>query len=191
MRNLESAGTASGKRYGRCGDSGCRRLHIPECFQRVLARPGVRRDTVPLELNAREISERNNRGSEMIVYGRSPMMISAQCLKKNLDRCTRSHAAPVLRDRKGAQFPVACCCNSCYNIIYNSVPTNLLADGESVKRTGCRSFRLSFTTEDGAGDVTGGRAVCRGSSVRRRDAGERTESAGHQGTLQERAWNKG
>lgn len=110
---------------------------------------GVRRDTVPLELNAREISERNNRGSEMIVYGRSPMMISAQCLKKNLDRCTRSHAAPVLRDRKGAQFPVACCCNSCYNIIYNSVPTSLLADGESVKRTGCRSFRLSFTTEDG------------------------------------------
>ena len=53
------------------------------------------------------------------------------------------------RDRKGAQFPVACRCNSCYNIIYNSLPSCLLDEARAVKRTGCRLFRMNFTVENG------------------------------------------
>ena len=38
---------------------------------------GVRCNTVPLELNQKEICRRDNRDSELILYGRTPMMISA------------------------------------------------------------------------------------------------------------------
>ncbi len=110
---------------------------------------GFMQDTVPLELNAGEICQRENGSSELIVYGRTPMMISAQCVKKNLDRCTGKYAELSLKDRKGMTFPVRCCCDSCYNIIYNSLPTSLLKDAEQVRKLGCMSLRLHLTTESG------------------------------------------
>lgn len=118
------------------------------CALQFWEKQGVFHDTVPLELNQKEIRSRENAGSEMILYGRAPMMISAQCLKKNLDRCTHSHAMLSLRDRMGKQFPVACCCDSCYNVIYNSLPTSLLTEAEAVQKAGCASYRLCFTVED-------------------------------------------
>ena len=44
----------------------------------------VLRNTVPLELNEGEIRHRDNRDSEMLIYGYLPLMISAQCVHKNL-----------------------------------------------------------------------------------------------------------
>ncbi|MDO4616684.1 MAG: DUF3656 domain-containing protein [Lachnospiraceae bacterium] len=110
---------------------------------------GFGMDTVPLELNAGEIKSRNNENSELVIYGRTPMMISAQCLKKNLDRCTKGYAQLSLKDRKGKTFPVRCCCDGCYNVIYNSLPTSLLKDSERISAMGCASLRVHFTTESG------------------------------------------
>ena len=149
VRNLESAALLLRRGQGELAvlDAGVYTFqNEAEGFWREA---GIRRNTVPLELNGKEIARRDNHSSEMIVYGRAPMMISAQCLKKNLDRCSRSFAALTLRDRKGAQFPVACRCNSCYNIIYNSLPSCLLDEARAVKRTGCRLFRMNFTVENG------------------------------------------
>ena len=42
---------------------------------------GASRVTLPVELNARELSDAGVRG-ELIVYGYLPMMVSAQCVKK-------------------------------------------------------------------------------------------------------------
>ena len=53
---------------------------------------GMEGDTVPPELNEKEIWQRNNFQSELVVYGYTPLMISAQCVKKNLDRCTRRNS---------------------------------------------------------------------------------------------------
>ena len=111
---------------------------------------GVRGYTAPLELNRAELRERDNRDSEMILYGRSPMMISSQCLKKNLDRCTHSGAQLTLKDRMGKIFPVQCVCSSCYNVIYNSLPTSLDGEWEEILPMGFRSFRLQFTVESGS-----------------------------------------
>lgn len=47
----------------------------------------VLRNTVPLELNEGEIRHRDNRDSEMLIYGYLPLMISAQCVHKNLYGC--------------------------------------------------------------------------------------------------------
>ena len=43
--------------------------------------------TLPVELNARELSDAGVRG-ELIVYGYLPMMVSAQCVKKTMEGCT-------------------------------------------------------------------------------------------------------
>lgn len=109
---------------------------------------GIWENTIPLELSCGEIARRDNSHSQLILYGRFPMMISAQCLKKNLDHCVHKNSRLFLKDRKGMQFPVACCCDSCYNIIYNSLATSLLTEAASVKRLGCESYRLSFTLEE-------------------------------------------
>lgn len=111
---------------------------------------GILMDTVPFELNEREISRRGALGSEMVVYGYIPMMVTAQCLKKNLEKCTKSHELLTMRDRYGKDFPVKCCCNSCYNVVYNSVPLALWKESEQIRSLGLRSLRLSFTIEDGA-----------------------------------------
>ena len=66
-------------------------------------RLGIEGDTVPAELNAQEIRERCNTGSEMVVYGHAVLMISAQCVKKNLDTCQRQIPA-FLRDRYKSNF---------------------------------------------------------------------------------------
>ena len=46
----------------------------------------VLRNTVPLELNEGEIRHRDNRDSEMLIYGYLPLMISASvCIKIFMD----------------------------------------------------------------------------------------------------------
>lgn len=110
---------------------------------------GIAGDTVPLELNGREIAARDNRGSEMLVYGLLPLMVSAQCLQKNADQCRKNGAAVWLKDRYQKKFPVKCYCEFCYNVIYNSIPFGLLKEAEEVKKLGTDGIRLSFTLESG------------------------------------------
>lgn len=110
---------------------------------------GFAMDTVPVELNSGEIRDRENSSSELVVYGRTPMMITAQCLKKNMDQCTKAFAKLSLKDRKGMTFPVRCICDSCYNIIYNSLPTSLLKDAGRIRGLGTASLRVHLTTENG------------------------------------------
>lgn len=100
---------------------------------------------------------------EKIVYGRIPMMITANCLNRTLDRCGRSPKAPgdgvaspgqgavqtaVLKDRYRKEFPVLVNCRNCTNIIYNSVPFSL--HQELSKWRGRMDLRMDFTLESAA-----------------------------------------
>lgn len=111
----------------------------------------VLRTTVPAELNAREIAGRKNQRSELVVYGYLPLMISAQCVRKNTDRCTARGDRLSLKDRYGKKFTVQCCCDLCYNVIYNSLPYGLYREAGQAKASGCGAFRLNFTVEDARG----------------------------------------
>lgn len=119
--------------------------------RRVLEREGIRRDTAPFELNEKELFGRDNDRSEMVVYGRLPLMITVQCLEKNTRGCTKKNASHILTDRMGVRFPVQCVCAFCYNKIYNSVPLSLATELDTVRRMGFDSVRLQFTTESSAG----------------------------------------
>lgn len=108
---------------------------------------GVSGDTVPLELNSREIMHRNNIGSQMIVYGYYPLMTTANCVHKNTKGCDKKQKIIYLKDRYNKSFAVCNNCKECYNTIYNSLPTMLTKNISKLKEAGIRSFRYSFTIE--------------------------------------------
>lgn len=118
----------------------------------------VLRNTIPLELNERELRYRENSSSEMLVYGYIPLMISAQCIRKNCYQCDKKGAQTALKDRYGKVFSSVCVCypwktettnkkEFCYNILYNSIPYGLLKEKDQVKKLGMKCLRLAFTTE--------------------------------------------
>ncbi len=110
-------------------------------------RQGAAADMVPLELNQKEIAHRDNSRSYMMVYGYIPLMASAQCLQKNTAKCDHGGKRLFLTDRYKKEFPVQCCCDFCYNIIYNSLPYGLLEYRETLQKMGLYRFFLSFTIE--------------------------------------------
>lgn len=108
---------------------------------------GVSGDTVPLELNSKEIMHRNNIGSQLIVYGYYPLMTTANCVHKNTKGCDKKQKLIYLKDRYNKSFAVCNNCKECYNTIYNSLPTMLTKNISKLKEAGIRSFRYSFTIE--------------------------------------------
>ena len=119
---------------------------------------GILKNTVPLELNEGELKHRANRSSEILLYGYIPLMISAQCVRKNLFGCTGKGETIYLKDRYNSEFSVKCCCppwesacpeaaKYCYNIIYNSIPYGLPGEKERVEKLKLQSLRLAFTIE--------------------------------------------
>lgn len=104
---------------------------------------------LPYELKSAEQRRLADSGLsfEKIVYGRIPMMITANCILRTSDRCSPENSAKtVLIDRYGKRFPVMRSCTRCTNIIYNSVPLSL--HRELSKWEGKVRLRLDFTVED-------------------------------------------
>lgn len=108
---------------------------------------GITRDTAPYELNSKELRNRVNDNSEVIVYGYQPLMVSAQCLKKNFRNCTKKSEILTLQDRYKKEFCVKCVCDFCYNIIYNSIPLGIWKEADELKKLGFQAFRMNFTME--------------------------------------------
>ncbi|MBQ2902047.1 MAG: U32 family peptidase [Agathobacter sp.] len=109
----------------------------------------IHRDTIPLELNQKEIRRRDNRNSEMVIYGHYPLMTTAGCVHKNTASCDKKSGITYLKDRYNVLFPVKNYCKDCYNIVYNSVPVLLFGEINRLKEYGIRNFRLDFTIESG------------------------------------------
>lgn len=105
-------------------------------------------DTAPLELNRGELFGRDNRSSEILIYGYLPLMTSAQCVHANTGACDRKRTVTYLKDRYGKYFPVKNNCTACYNIIYNTTPLMLLDNRADFTRMGIKGYRIAFTFED-------------------------------------------
>lgn len=108
---------------------------------------GYRKLTAPVELNRAELSHRDNRGGIIPVYGHLPLMITTNCLYKDLMGCDHRPHSLFLEDRKGRLMPVLNHCASCYNLIYNQLPTMLLDQIPDLAAMGFQEFRLDFTRE--------------------------------------------
>lgn len=111
---------------------------------------GVRSNCIPYELSMKELNHRANVDSQMIVYSRIPMMITANCTVKNTIGCTKSNKQIKLVDRKNEDFIVACDCNYCYNTIYNGKKYMAFDMINEIRSLGIKQFRLDFTVESKA-----------------------------------------
>lgn len=115
---------------------------------------------LPYELNGseqRDLLKRivpmigNDFTHEKIVYGRIPMMVTANCVVKTIEGCGkgkgRTGGIVWLKDRYKKEFPVLANCFHCTNLIYNSLPLALFSEAE--RRRGQGELRLDFTLESG------------------------------------------
>ena len=84
---------------------------------------------------------------ELTVYGRAPLMASAQCVHRTVRSCDRKEELLFLRDRTGAQFPVKNCCTFCLSTVYNSVPFVFYDREKEIAALSPGSIRYEFTTE--------------------------------------------
>lgn len=110
---------------------------------------GYRRFGAPGELNAGELMHRENGDSYLTVYGRAALMITANCLEKNMAGCRKRQSVYRLRDRYQAIFPVKNYCRYCYNKIYNSRTLCLFSEVERIGEMGFCGARFDFTLETG------------------------------------------
>lgn len=106
------------------------------------------RITAPLELNKKELAHRNNQNGELLIYGKLPLMTSAQCVKRSTAGCNKVPGITYIKDRYNVVFPIKNNCDECYNVIYNSLPVVLFGQAEELKRMQFAAYRLSFTTEE-------------------------------------------
>ena len=110
---------------------------------------GVTVSTVPVELNERELERRGIAGEELIVYGRLPMMISANCVYNTKFGCDRKKSGHLIyiEDRKKEKLPVLCRCDECTNIIYNCIKLDITDESMLFRKLKPSSVRFCFTDE--------------------------------------------
>ena len=104
--------------------------------------------TAPLELNSRELRELDIRNGELLVYGRIPVMVSAQCIERTTSGCSKKPGVRVLQDRRDEKFFARNYCDLCYNVIYTENPVNLRQEWDRVNELYPKMRRIQFTLED-------------------------------------------
>ena len=103
--------------------------------------------TVPAELNLKEIKTLKSHEMELNVYGRTPVMISAQCIKKTSKGCDRIPVIINMADRTGESYSVKNCCGFCYNVVYDTKPVYICDMHDELEEVAPMAYRLDFSTE--------------------------------------------
>lgn len=103
---------------------------------------------LPLELSKHELLELDLSDAYMNVYGKIPLMHTANCVLKTAFGCEKDKGKPFIKifDRTNTAFSVLRNCDVCSNTIFNSVPTVLLSEAQSVDFPSERFF-ISLTDE--------------------------------------------
>ena len=109
---------------------------------------GVEHMTASLEMNRHELRQIEDEWIEMIVYGYLPMMVSASCIKKNMQKCDHSKEEIYIKDRYNKEFLVKNNCDYCYNVVYNFAPLWLCDKMKELGELPLRAMRLQFVHED-------------------------------------------
>lgn len=124
-------------------------------FEQILElteKRGVLREvSLPYELNKWEMLDLKHLfpWMSLSIYGRIPLMITANCIKKTYGKCNHKQQETwtYLTDRMHTRIPVRSQCIHCYNILYNSVPLSLHTVFQEMKEWGLQAFRFNFSTE--------------------------------------------
>ena len=106
--------------------------------------------TASVELNSRELERLGLDGQALIVYGCQPVMVSAGCIQKTVEKCDGKGKILTLTDRYQKKFAVKRYCRDCYNVMYNCAPLFLADRALEILNLHPKQIRLDFTTEPAA-----------------------------------------
>lgn len=156
VRNLEGYAFLQENNYDKpiCGDAGFYQWNRESAEFWAEKLSGF---CIPYELSGKEQMDLVSAGTwEQVVYGRIPMMITANCVAKTSNKCLLQGGGKAcgdrqfsfsIKDRYKTEFPVYTNCRHCYNVIYNSVPLSLHDKVQDKKMQ--TAIRLDFTVEEG------------------------------------------
>jgi len=114
----------------------------------VLRNLGLMSAALSFELRLAEIRDMSKPiDTEIITYGRLPLMITENCIIKNSTGACTCDSFTGLVDRQGALFPVLPD-HGCRNVLLNSKKLFMADKSSSVESIGLWAQRLSFTTEN-------------------------------------------
>ena len=95
----------------------------------------------------RDLSKAVN--TELIAYGRLPLMLTEHCLIKNrTGECSCKNASAKLTDKTGAEFPIIKDCGTCRSVLLNGKKLSWLDRQDDLAKLGLWAIRLYFTTEN-------------------------------------------
>ncbi len=121
---------------------------------------------MPVELSDREwllvLQQGEPVRTECLVFGRYPVMLSAQCVKNTLNRCDHKEEIYSLEDLKKRRLPMSCHCapdwispgqelpggKACYNMIWTDAPRSLIGEDLSLLIPYIHRFRFDFFGAD-------------------------------------------
>ena len=87
--------------------------------------------------------------TELLAYGRLPLMLTENCIIKNrTGHCACHTAQTKLIDRRGEEFRVLSDPGTCRSVIYNGKKLYLLDKQTELRGMGLWAIRLQFTTEN-------------------------------------------
>ena len=113
----------------------------------VMNAAGFLSATASFELRMSQIRDMQKPiNTEMIVYGRLPLMVSDQCIIKNSAGQCNCQNSVSLSDRAGQNFPVMRE-YGCRNVIFNAHKLFLADKREEYENSGVWGIRLLFTNE--------------------------------------------
>lgn len=113
-----------------------------------LRHQGLKSAVLSFELRFAQIRDLSKcMDTELVVYGRLPLMVMENCIIKNRSgRCVCDNPN-LLTDSTGAQFPVLPE-TGCRNVLYNSRKLFLADRAQDYRNLGLWGVRLDFTTEN-------------------------------------------
>ena len=116
--------------------------------------------SIPYELTfheAKEVSKKVRQKTGLPetynIYGYTPMMISAGCVKKTLGTCSgfqnKLHSEKLsIYDRMDNELKITTNCLDCYNVIWNAHPTSLHKKLTNIQDAGCFDhYRIDMSVE--------------------------------------------
>lgn len=113
----------------------------------VLGAAGLLSATASFELRMAQVRDMaKSIPTELIVYGRLPLMVSDQCIIKNAHGSCACEKGASMSDRMGSVFPVVREFG-CRNVILNAHKLFLGDKMEDIRSCGLWAARLMFTTE--------------------------------------------
>ena len=127
---------------------GGHRLNVANSLaMQQLGEMGLKTICLSAELNLAQVRDiRKCFDTELLIYGHLPLMITENCVLKNMKACPCDGIGEIV-DRKGAVFPVIKDDTICRSVILNSVPLYLADKLDEVQDCGVAYGRMQFTIE--------------------------------------------